>query len=114
MVAPYQSGFSVGEQSFRDPSERINSNRRTWLPKVPAMWWFLPWMSFAMAPPTVTYFVPGVTGRKNPRGTAKSRIAASVTPASQTRMPVSASKEISRSSGRVESRLPSLSRHTSP
>ena len=31
-----------------------------------------------MAPPTVTYFVPGVTGRKKPRGTAKSRISASV------------------------------------
>ena len=28
-------------------------------------------MSLAIAPPTVTYLVPGVTGRKNPRGTAK-------------------------------------------
>ena len=26
--------------------------------------WFLPWMSLAIAPPTVTYFVPGLTGRK--------------------------------------------------
>ena len=96
MVAAYQSGFSVGEQSRREPSERTSSNCVTWQPKVPAMWWFLPWMSLAMAPPRVTYFVPGVTGRKNPRGTAKSRIWARVMPASAVSRPVSGSKSIRR------------------
>ena len=32
-------------------------------------WWFLPWMSAAMAPPTVTWRVPGVTGTNQPSGT---------------------------------------------
>ncbi len=77
MVAAKKSGFSVGEQRRREPSDRTSSNWVTCDPKVPAMWWFLPWMSLAMAPPRVTYLVPGVTGRNQPRGTAKSRIWAS-------------------------------------
>ena len=36
----------------------------------PARWWFLPWMSEAMAPPTVTWRVPGVTGTNHPSGTS--------------------------------------------
>ena len=43
-------GRAVGEQ------QRERSNVR---PKVPSTWWFLPWMSLAMAPPTVTKRVPG-------------------------------------------------------
>jgi len=39
-------------------------NDRTWLAKLPSTWWFLPWMSAASAPPTVTNRVPGVTGTK--------------------------------------------------
>ncbi len=41
-----------------------------------------------MAPPRVTYLVPGETGRNQPRGTAKSRIWARVMPASAVRTPV--------------------------
>ena len=37
--------------------------------QLPLRWWFLPWMSAAMAPPTVTYRVPGVTGTNQPWGT---------------------------------------------
>ncbi len=36
----------------------------TWLHHEPFLWWFLPWMSAAIAPPTVTWRVPGVTGTK--------------------------------------------------
>jgi hypothetical protein len=35
----------------------------------PSRWWFLPWMSAATAPPTVTWRVPGVTGGNHPSGT---------------------------------------------
>ena len=46
------------------------SIERTWLPKLPALWWFLPWMSQPMAPPTVTCRVPGSTGTHSPHGSA--------------------------------------------
>ncbi len=36
----------------------------TWLPNDPSRWWFLPWMSLAIAPPIVTNRVPGVTGHE--------------------------------------------------
>ena len=114
MVAANQSGFSVGEHSRRVPSDRTSSKQGTWLPKEPAVSWFLPWMSLAMAPPRVTYFVPGVTGRKNPRGTAKSRICASEMPASAVSTPVSGLKSISRLIPVVCSKVPSFSRQTSP
>ena len=114
MVAAYQSGFSVREQRLRLPSDRTSSKHGTWQPKEPATSWFLPWMSLAMAPPRVTYLVPGVTGRKKPRGTAKSRICASEMPDSAVRMPVSGSKSIRRFMPVVCSRVPSFSRQTSP
>ena len=72
------------------PSERMRAKRVTWRPKVPATWWFLPCTSLAMAPPTLTNFVPGVVGRNQPCGTAKSMISASVAPASQRMTPFSA------------------------
>ena len=46
------------------------SSGSTWSPKLPSRWWFLPWMSAAMAPPTVTCRVPGVTGTNQPRGSS--------------------------------------------
>ncbi len=52
-----------------EPSASIISSSRTCQPNVPSTWWFLPWMSLAMAPPTVTNRVPGVTGRNQPHGT---------------------------------------------
>ena len=57
----------------------------TWLAKLPSKWWFLPWMSAAIAPPTVTSRVPGVTGTNQPSGTIVRMIASRLTPAS-TRM----------------------------
>ena len=47
------SSPGAGEQVERDARARQNA---------PSTWWFLPWMSLAIAPPTVTYRVPGVTG----------------------------------------------------
>jgi hypothetical protein len=46
--------------------EEVSSS--TWRPIVPSTWWFLPWMSAASAPPTVTKRVPGTTGRKSRAG----------------------------------------------
>ncbi len=48
------------------PSAVSRSNDTTWLPKLPALWWFLPWMSEPMAPPIVTWRVPGRTGTHRP------------------------------------------------
>ena len=75
------SGAS-GVSSSVSPEERCSSSRVTKRPKVPAAWWFLPCTSFATAPATVTYFVPGVTGRNHPCGTTSASTSASVTPAS--------------------------------
>ena len=36
------------------PSAVSSSMERTWLPKLPALWWFFPWMSQPIAPPMVT------------------------------------------------------------
>ena len=52
------------------PSAVSSSIDRTWLPKLPALWWFLPWMSEAIAPPMVTCRVPGSTGTHSPNGSA--------------------------------------------
>ena len=50
-------------------------------PNEPSTWWFLPWMSLAMAPPTVTKRVPGDTGTKKPRGTRTRSSSSRLTPA---------------------------------
>ena len=80
MVASNQRTFSAGLQDRRLPSERSRSKPSTWLPKVPARWWFLPCTSLAIAPATVTKRVPGVTGRNQPCGTPKARMSASSSP----------------------------------
>ena len=46
----------------------------TFVPNVPARWWFLPWTSLATAPPSVTKRVPGVVGRNQPCGTMRLKI----------------------------------------
>jgi hypothetical protein len=51
-------------------------------------------MSFAIAPPSVTNLVPGVTGRNHPFGTNTFRIVARLTPLSARKMPVLGSKAI--------------------
>ena len=64
------------------PSAVSSSIERTWLPKLPALWWFLPWMSQAMAPPMVTWRVPGSTGTQSPSGSAARMSWSRLTPAS--------------------------------
>ena len=59
----------------------------TWEQKLPSTWWFLPWMSAAMAPPTVTSRVPGVTGTNQPRGTNRSISVCRLTPAPTVTVP---------------------------
>ena len=59
-----------GVRWWTSPSAVSSSIDRTWLPKLPALWWFLPWMSQAIAPPMVTCRVPGSTGTHNPSGSA--------------------------------------------
>ena len=83
------SGLSRGIS----PSAVSGSIDRTWLPKLPALWWFLPWMSQAMAPPTVTCRVPGRTGTHRPNGSAAFISVSRLMPASTSTMRVSASME---------------------
>ena len=64
---------------------------RTWLPKLPALWWFLPWMSHAMAPPIVTWRVPGSTGTHSPNGSAAFIRVSRLTPPSRSTRCVSPS-----------------------
>ena len=53
----------------------------TQLHQDPTRWWFLPWMSDAMAPPTVTCRVPGVTGTNQPSGTSQRMRSSRLVPA---------------------------------
>ena len=55
-----------GSRCRMRPSATSSSIDATWLPKEPAEWWFLPWMSGPMAPPMVTWRVPGSTGTHRP------------------------------------------------
>ena len=73
------------------PSAVSRSIDRTWLPKLPALWWFLPWMSHAMAPPMVTWRVPGSTGTHSPNGSAAFIRVSRLTPPSRSTRRVSPS-----------------------
>ena len=55
-------GSRSGPSSSTVPSASCSQVASTWFPKLPSTWWFFPWMSAAIAPPTVTKRVPGVTG----------------------------------------------------
>ena len=63
------------------PSAVSRSRLRTWLPKLPSVWWFLPCTSAAMAPPMVTWRVPGSTGTHSPNGSSARISASRLTPA---------------------------------
>ena len=52
-VVQNSSGSSSGPTSCTPFGVR-SVMRSTWLAKLPSTWWFLPWMSAARAPPTVT------------------------------------------------------------
>jgi hypothetical protein len=60
--------------------------------KQPCTWWAFPCTSLAMAPPTVTYLVPGVIIGKKPRGAKSSMMAARLAPASTVSTPLTGSK----------------------
>ena len=63
------TGSLLFEESFlKLPIPSISKISLMWLPKLPFKWWFLPWTSEAIAPPIVTFLVPGETGMKNPSG----------------------------------------------
>ena len=69
-VAQNRSGSSVGRSRSSVPRAGVSSTMdSTWAVKVPSRWWFLPWTSEAMAPPTVTCRVPGDTIGQSPSGT---------------------------------------------
>ena len=72
----------------RCPSGVCSANDSTWLAKLPSTWWFLPCTSAAIAPPTVTRRVPGVTGTNQPSGTSVRMSASRLTPASTRTTPV--------------------------
>ncbi len=60
------SGTPSGRRVSTRPSATSRSSDATWSPKLPAEWWFLPWTSQPIAPPTVTWRVPGSTGTHRP------------------------------------------------
>ena len=62
IVARNRSGSCAGEHSRMRLSATRMRSRRTWAPKHPSRWWFLPWTSVATMPPSVIICVPGVTG----------------------------------------------------
>ena len=65
-VAAKSSASRPRVNSHRSPEAVRAHSAVTCLPNVPAAAWFLPWISAAMAPPTVTCWVPGTTGRTQP------------------------------------------------
>lgn len=80
--------------SSRSSPDAVNSvTAVTWSPNVPSAAWFLPWMSQAIAPPTVTCWVPGTTGSTQPAGPTAASSRPSETPACAWTMPRSASSE---------------------
>jgi len=91
-VAWKRSGWLARETSRTSPDATRRRSDDTWSVNAPSRWWFLPCTSLAIAPPTVTKRVPGVTGRNQPRGSAVASTSARDTPASQVSSPVLSSK----------------------
>ena len=78
----------------------------TWEQKLPSTWWFLPWMSAAIAPPTDTSRVPGVTGTNQPSGTNRSMRVWRLMPAPTVIRPDSRSTERTSSSQVASTTVP--------
>ncbi|WKK72876.1 hypothetical protein Q0F99_08385 [Rathayibacter oskolensis] len=114
MVASNSSTFSVGVQRDDEPSLRTSVNDTTWRPSVPAEAWFLPCTSFAIAPASVTFLVPGVTGSIQPRGENTACTSLSSTPGSARSTPVSSSKASRRSNPLKSQSTPPPLSATSP
>ena len=114
IVAQKASAFSSREQWRRSP-RAVSSWKSTRKAAIePLSWWFLPWTSAAIAPPIVTFLVPGVTGKKKPRGRKCSMMSARLTADSQVRTPVSGSKASIRSSRVVSTTAPRSLSEASP
>ena len=64
--------------------------------------WFLPWMSLAIAPPTVTCWVPGTTGTIQPVGTSRGSSSPIVTPAPAVTVPPAVSSSRPLQAGGLE------------
>ena len=94
-VAQKSSGSWSGPTSTTPAGVRRRSEWTCWA-KEPSRWWFLPWTSAAMAPPTVTYRVPGDTGTNQPWGTTTRSRSSMLRPASAVTSPVRPSKASSR------------------
>ena len=90
-VAQNSSGSRSGPISTTVVSASISRRRVTCVPNEPSRWWFLPWMSLAIAPPIVTKRVPGVTGTNQPRGTMMSSRSSRLTPADTVTVPAASS-----------------------
>ena len=93
-VAQKRSGSVSGLSVTRSPRPSTTVMRETCDPKVPSTWWFLPCTSAAMAPPTVTIRVPGVTGTKKPAGTSAFMSASRLTPPPAVTVPAAVSRSI--------------------
>ena len=87
-VAQNRSGSWVG-LTVTAPvgvTRRISS---TWRANVPSTWWFFPCTSAAIAPPKVTWRVPGVTGTNQPWGIETASSSSTETPAPTLTTPAS-------------------------
>jgi hypothetical protein len=92
ILASNRSVFSDGLAStISSLASRIRRLDTCW-PKQPSRWWFLPCTSLATMPPSVTNFVPGVTGVNQPRGRNVRFMSARLSPASADSTPVASSK----------------------
>ncbi len=80
-VARKASPSPAGVTARRPRAGVRRSMATTWSANPPSTWWFLPCTSLAMAPPTVTWRVPGVTSTNHPRGTTARRRASRLVPA---------------------------------
>ena len=80
MVAQKSPGSASGETVATPHGVTIRISR-TWAPIEPSTWWFLPCTSAAIAPPRVTWRVPGVTGTNQPFGIEQASSSSIETPA---------------------------------
>ena len=80
-VASNSPSSAPGESSTTSPLDVSSAIEGTWLPNVPAVPWFFPWISLAIAPPTDTCCVPGTTGTIHPAARDAPSSSPIVTPA---------------------------------
>ncbi len=89
-LAQKSSGSASGPASWT-PVGVLSVIADTWRQKLPSRWWFLPWTSAAIAPPTVTCRVPGDTGMNHPSRNPVRNNRSRLTPAPTSTSPLVAS-----------------------